>query len=162
MGVADRPPSGLLRWALRAPIPFYRAGLGRLFGHRLLYLAHRGRKSGARREVIVEVVRRRGAELTVVAAWGGVPQWYRNLVAGPAIEVRCGGQRWREPAARFLDTGELDEVLRAYHDSHPGAWAKIGPRLGFPADPGDPRWTEAITKVHGVTFTPAGEERSPR
>ncbi|QYN18411.1 nitroreductase family deazaflavin-dependent oxidoreductase [Amycolatopsis sp. DSM 110486] len=157
MPVTDRPPTGLLRWFLRAPIPWYRWGFGKIFGHRLLYLVHRGRKSGARREVVVEVVRHRPdvPELLVIAAWGGVPQWYRNLRAAPAIEVRCGGYLWREPRRRFLDGDELDEVLREYRRAHPRAWAKIGPRLGFPADPEDPLWTRAVDRVHGVAFLPA-------
>jgi deazaflavin-dependent oxidoreductase (nitroreductase family) len=157
MPVTDRPPTGLLRWLLRTPIPLYRWGLGRAFGQRLLYLAHRGRKSGARREVVVEVVRHRPAvpELTVVAAWGGEPQWYRNVLTAPAIEVRSGRYRWPEPTARFLDHAELDEVLRGYRARNPAAWRKIGPRLGFPAAPEDPLWTEAVERVHGVAFTPA-------
>ncbi|WIX77336.1 nitroreductase family deazaflavin-dependent oxidoreductase [Amycolatopsis carbonis] len=156
MPVTDRPPTGLLRRLLRAPIPLYRWGFGRIFGYRLLYLAHRGRVSGDRREVVVEVVRHRRElpELTVVAAWGGVPQWYRNLEVAKPIEVRCGGYRWREPARRLLETRELDGILREYRGLHPRAWAKIGPRLGFPADPGDPLWTQAVERVHGVAFTP--------
>ncbi|MGW4488071.1 nitroreductase family deazaflavin-dependent oxidoreductase [Amycolatopsis sp. NPDC004368] len=158
MPITDRPPTGLLRWFLRAPIPLYRWGLGRLFGHRLLYLAHRGRRSGARRETIVEVVRRHDRELTVVAAWGGVPQWYRNLTAAPALEIRCGRHHWRAPTTRLLSHTELDDVLRAYRAAHPRAWRKIGPLLGFPPDLDDPRWTEATARVHGVAFSPRREE----
>ncbi|MFI5610051.1 nitroreductase family deazaflavin-dependent oxidoreductase [Amycolatopsis sp. NPDC051903] len=155
--MTDRPPTGLVRWLLRAPIPLYRWGFGPLLGHRLLYLAHRGRKSGVRREAVVEVVRHRAdlPELTVIAAWGGVPQWYRNIEAAPPIEVRCGKYRWRAPAARFLDHAELDDVLRGYREHNARAWRKIGPQLGFPADPADPLWTKSVERVHGVAFTPA-------
>jgi hypothetical protein len=37
------------RWVVRTPIGLYRAGLGFVFGSRLLMLEHRGRSSGARR-----------------------------------------------------------------------------------------------------------------
>lgn len=70
MALTDRKPRGLLRFLLRAPIWLYRAGLGGLFGHRLIYIAHRGRRTGARREVVVETVRYDPAvpEAVVVAA----------------------------------------------------------------------------------------------
>ena len=43
-----------------------------------------------RREVVVEAVAYdpTAPSVTVVAAWGGNPDWYRNLLAGPAIEVQ--------------------------------------------------------------------------
>ncbi|MET7996767.1 nitroreductase family deazaflavin-dependent oxidoreductase [Amycolatopsis sp. NPDC005232] len=155
--MTDRPQTGVPRWLLRTPIPLYRGGYGRLFGHRLLHLAHRRRKSGTKREVVVEVVRHRQnpAELTVIAAWGGVPQWDRNVEAAPPIEVRCGKYRWPAPEARFLDNTALDEVLKGYRDRNPRAWSKIGPRLGFPADPVDPLWMKSVERVHGVAFAPA-------
>lgn len=51
MALTDHQPRGALRLLLRTPIWLYRAELGWLAGHRLLYLAHRGRRTGARREV---------------------------------------------------------------------------------------------------------------
>jgi len=56
MPLMDRKPTGLLRLLLRAPILLYRARAGWLLGHRFVYVAHRGRRTGARREVVVEVV----------------------------------------------------------------------------------------------------------
>ncbi|WP_329065685.1 nitroreductase family deazaflavin-dependent oxidoreductase [Amycolatopsis sp. NBC_01480] len=157
MALTDRAPTGLVRTLLRAPIWFYRAGLGGLFGHRLLYLAHRGRSSGLRREVVVEVVRFRadGPEAVVVAAWGGTPQWYRNLQAEPALEVRLGPRRWPRPRQRLLAPAETVAVLREYQLAHPRAWAQIAPRLGFPAAADDPRWPEVAAAAHAVAFAPA-------
>lgn len=156
MALTDRKPRGLLRLALRAPIWLYRAGLGRLAGHRLLYLAHRGRRTGARREVVVESVRYDPAipEVTVVAAWGGNPDWYRNLQAAPAIEVRLGAHRWPAPAHRFLDATETQRTLLDYQRAHPRAWRRLAPLLGFPADPDDPHWPEVAASVHAIAFTP--------
>lgn len=159
MALTDRKPRGLLRLVLRAPIWLYRARLGWLFGHRLLYLAHRGRRTGARREVVVETVHHDPAapEVTVVAAWGGNPDWYRNLLAAPAIEVRLGARRWPAPAHRFLDASETHRTLLAYQRAHPRAWKRLAPLLGFPADPADPRWPEVAATVHAIAFTPRTE-----
>ncbi|WP_020670357.1 nitroreductase family deazaflavin-dependent oxidoreductase [Amycolatopsis nigrescens] len=157
MALTDRKPTGLLKVLLRAPIWLYRAHLGRLLGHRLLYLAHQGRRTGARREVVVETVRYNPAvpEVVVIAAWGGDPDWYRNLKAAPALEVRLGGQHWPRPGHRFLDGTETLGVLRAYQRAHPHAWKRLAPALGFPADPADPRWPAVAEGVHAIAFTPA-------
>lgn len=157
MPLTDRKPTGLLRALLRTPIWLYRLGLGRLAGRRLVYIAHVGRRTGARREVVVETARFDPAtpEAVVVAAWGPGPDWYRNLKAAPAIEVRIGGQRWPRPRHRFLDTAETRQTLLAYRRAHPHAWKRLAPLLGFPADPADPHWSQAAAGVHAVAFTPA-------
>lgn len=156
MALTDHRPRGVLRMLLRTPIWLYRARLGWLAGHRLLYLAHRGRRTGARREVVVETVRYTAGEpeAIVVAAWGKNPDWYRNLQVAPALEVRVGRHRWVEPRHRFLDGAETHRTLLAYQRAHPHAWKRIAPLLGFPADPADPRWPEVAETVHAVAFTP--------
>jgi hypothetical protein len=53
-----RPPSGLRRALLRAPIWLYRAGLGGLLGRRVLLLTHIGRSTGRARQVVLEVAAR--------------------------------------------------------------------------------------------------------
>ncbi|KAA5828376.1 nitroreductase family deazaflavin-dependent oxidoreductase [Saccharopolyspora hirsuta] len=157
MALTDRKPRGLLRILLRAPIYLYRARLGWLAGHRFVYLAHRGRRTGARREVVVEVVRYDPdvPEVVVVAAWGKNPDWYRNIQAAPAIEVRLGGHRWPEPEHRFLDGPEVQRVLSAYQQNHPGAWKRLAPLLGFPADPADERWPEVAASTRAIAFRPS-------
>jgi deazaflavin-dependent oxidoreductase (nitroreductase family) len=156
MALTDHKPRGVLRLLLRTPIWLYRARLGWLAGHRLLYLAHRGRRTGARREVVVETVRYSAdtPEAVVVAAWGKNPDWYRNLQAGPAIEVRIGRHRWTAPHHRFLDGTETHRTLLDYQRAHPHAWRRIAPLLGFPTDPADPRWPEVAAGVHAVAFAP--------
>ncbi|WP_043661404.1 nitroreductase family deazaflavin-dependent oxidoreductase [Thermocrispum municipale] len=156
MGLTDHKPRGILRLLLRAPIWLYRAGLGWLFGRRLLYVAHRGRRTGARREVVVEVVDYRPdvPEVVVVAAWGKNPDWYRNLQASPALEIRLGRQRWTSPEHRRLEPAEVLEVLHNYQRKHPRAWKRLAPLLGFPTDPDDPRWPDVAAGVRSLAFRP--------
>ncbi|TDD55206.1 nitroreductase family deazaflavin-dependent oxidoreductase [Saccharopolyspora elongata] len=157
MAVTDRKPRGALRILLRAPIWLYRARLGWLAGNRLLYLAHRGRRTGARREVVVEVVGYdpEVPEVVVVAAWGKNPDWYRNIQAAPAIEVRLGARRWPEPDHRFLEAREVQKVLLAYQKAHPKAWKRLAPLLGFPATPTDPRWPDVAETARAMAFKPS-------
>lgn len=151
MKLVERKPTGLLRALLRAPIWFYRNGWGWLFGHRLLYIVHIGRKSGRRREVVAEVVRHDPAtpEVVVIAAWGRTPDWYRNLKAAPAAEVRISGRRWESPRHRFLDSAETLAVLEDYRRAHPHAWKRIAPLLGFPVNLD----TDAVPDAHAIAFT---------
>lgn len=156
MAITDRKPTGLLRLVLRTPIWLYRAGFGRLLGHRLVYLAHVGRRTGARREVVIEAVAHDPAapSVTVVAAWGKNPDWYRNLQAAPAIEVRIGAHRWQAPDHRQLTSAEVQETLHAYQRTHPRAWRRLAPLLGFPANPADPRWPAVAGAVRAIVFAP--------
>jgi deazaflavin-dependent oxidoreductase (nitroreductase family) len=80
-----------------------------LLGHRLRYLIHRGRKTGKHRETILEVVGYdpHTPEVFVVAGWGERGDWYRNLVAAPAIEVRVGRHR-QDRRGRLSVTAVMD------------------------------------------------------
>ncbi len=124
--------------------------MGWLFGHRLLYIVHIGRKSGLRREVVAEVVRYDPAtpEIVVIAAWGREPDWYRNLKAAPAAEIRISGRRWENPRHRFLDPADTLAVLRDYRRAHPRAWKRIAPILGFPVDLD----ADAVPDAHAIAF----------
>jgi len=87
-----------VRWAVRAPVRLYQARLGFLFGSRLLMLEHTGRKSGARRHVVLEAVDHSRPGIYVVASgFGGQAQWFRNVRVDPRVRVTPAdaGPRWR-------------------------------------------------------------------
>ncbi|MGW4589727.1 nitroreductase family deazaflavin-dependent oxidoreductase [Amycolatopsis thermoflava] len=157
MPLIERSPAGLVRLLFRAPVPLYRLGLGPLFGHRLVYLAHRGRTSGRRREVVLEVVGldRRVPEVVVVAAWGERADWYRNIQAAPALELRTGLWRWTGPRHRVLDRDEMVAVLTAYRARHRRAWHHLAPVLGLPEDPATAP-AAALSRIRAVALRPAG------
>ena len=96
-------PAGALRLAFRLPIYLYHINMGWLFGHRGLLLIHKGRKSGLLRETVLEVALYdpNSRESVVFSAWGEKANWYRNLEATPAYEVRSGCQRYAAEQ-RFL------------------------------------------------------------
>jgi deazaflavin-dependent oxidoreductase (nitroreductase family) len=87
----------------------YRATGGRL-GRRLvnndmLLLETRGRRSG-RRHTVPLLYLRDGADLVVIASWGGrdePPDWYRNLLADAEVEVQVGSARFRAHAAPMAE-----------------------------------------------------------
>lgn len=126
---------GMLWLAFRFPVLLYRLGLGWLFGHRMILVAHRGRRTGQIHQTVLEVVRydpdRR--EAIVVSAWGERGDWFRNLRASPAVEVAIGSERY-QPAQRFLTTDEIEAELEDYQRRHPVLIRLFGRWLGYPVD----------------------------
>jgi deazaflavin-dependent oxidoreductase (nitroreductase family) len=114
------------RTLMRAPLWIYRAGLGFLFGSRMLMLEHIGRKTGLPRQVVLEVMDHPTANTYVVpSGFGDRSQWFRNVQANPRVRVHVSG-RWPVPAtARVLGREEADRALSAYRRRHPRAWASF-------------------------------------
>jgi deazaflavin-dependent oxidoreductase (nitroreductase family) len=100
--------------------------LGFLFGHRMLMLEHIGRKSGARRYAVLEVVDRPGADTyVIVSGFGERSQWYRNVVADPRVRVSIG-LRYRAPAvATPLSAQAAEQTLDRYAAQHPRTWRTL-------------------------------------
>lgn len=127
------------RWLVRAPIWLYRAGLGFVFGARLLMLEHTGRSSGARRYVVLEVIEHPARdEYVVVAGFGRHSHWYRNVLANASVRVSCGFRRSMAATAIPMTADESATTLRRYAERHPRAWANLGATIeiavGHPVD----------------------------
>ncbi|HJU17336.1 MAG TPA: nitroreductase family deazaflavin-dependent oxidoreductase [Stellaceae bacterium] len=106
---------GAQRLLFRAPVYLYRWRCGRLLGRRFLLLIHTGRRTGRRRETVLEVVeyREAGPELVVVSAFGRNADWLRNIAATPGPEVVIGRERF-VAAHRLLDPEEAMGVIERY------------------------------------------------
>lgn len=124
--------AGLLRtrWLVRAPVLLYRARLGILLGPRFVMLEHTGRKSGARRHVVLEVVQHPAAgSYVVVSGFGDRAQWFRNIRAEPRVRVYALSRKPAAAVARVLPPAEAAAVLADYTARHPRAWAAMEPVL---------------------------------
>lgn len=118
------------RTLMRAPVWIYRARAGALFGARILMLEHIGRKSGAPRYVVLEVVDHVSRDAYVVASgFGRKAQWFRNIEANPRVRVYLGGHAPRPASARILDQHEAAQTLTAYRSRHPKSWERLRPVL---------------------------------
>lgn len=101
-----------------------------LFGSRILLLEHVGRKSGARRHAVLEVIDHPLPDTYVVASgFGRKAQWFRNIQANPRVRVSAAGQGPRPATARILDQQEADRTLATYRTRHPKAWERMRPAL---------------------------------
>jgi deazaflavin-dependent oxidoreductase (nitroreductase family) len=152
-------PAGALRLAFRLPIYLYHLNLGWLLGHRVLLLVHQGRRSGSLRETVLEVVLYNPAtrESVVLSAWGEKADWYRNIKATPALEVRTGGQRY-VPQQRFLPPEENHAVLAEYGRRHPLAFRIFARVFGYPVDETGTMRREFASSLHLVAFRPRSIE----
>ena len=118
------------RRLMRAPIWIYKARAGALFGSRILMLEHVGRKSGAPRYVVLEVVGHPSPDTYVVASgFGRKAQWFRNIQANPRVRVYAGSHAPRPATARVLEQQEADRALAAYLSRHRKAWERMRPVL---------------------------------
>ncbi len=152
-------PTGLLRLAFRLPIYLYRLSLGWLFGHRALLLIHQGRKSGLLRETVLEVVLYTPAtkESVVLSGWGEKADWYRNIKATPALEVRTGGERY-VPEQRFLAPDENHAMLADYRRRHPLAFRIFARVFDYPVDGTEAMRREFESFLRLVAFCPRDVE----
>lgn len=115
---------------MRAPIWIYRARAGALLSSRLLMLEHIGRKSGARRYVVLEVVDHPAPDIFVVlSGFGPKAEWFRNIQANPRARVYVGSHAPAPATARVLDQPEADRTLAVYRNRHPRAWETFKPVL---------------------------------
>lgn len=124
---------------MQAPIALYRAGLGWLLGPRILMLEHRGRNSGKRRYVCLEVVDRPARDrIVIVSGFGERAQWYRNLEAHPRCFVSTGRLRRAPATARPLSPADSARALERYQRMHPRDWellrGAIERAVGHPVD----------------------------
>ncbi|MCF8611402.1 nitroreductase family deazaflavin-dependent oxidoreductase [Gordonia sp. HY285] len=114
------------RWLVRSPIPLFRAGLGFLFGTRVLLLEHIGRVSGESRFVVLECVERPDDDHVILASgFGEKSQWYRNLVAEPRCAISIGFARRRPGTASVLSADEGRAVIERYRQRSPKAYDEL-------------------------------------
>ena len=106
---------GVLGYLFRAPVHLYRWRLGWLLGNRLLLLTHTGRRTGLRRQNVLEVVeyREEGPEVVVASGFGPHSDWLLNIEARPDEEVTVGSQHFAA-SHRFLGEEEAMRVIEGY------------------------------------------------
>ncbi len=159
--MSARPRHGSPAWrALKAPTALYEHGWGWLLGHRFLALTHCGRRTGRQYVTVLEVVRWTPAthEAVVVSGFGPKAQWYRNVLAAGAEEVRIA--RVRYPAhARVLAHDEAVAVLADYERRNrllaPVVRAVLSRLTGVRYDGSDRARDQIADKLPLVAFTPA-------
>ncbi|MFA3873447.1 nitroreductase family deazaflavin-dependent oxidoreductase [Streptomyces sp. MMCC 100] len=129
------PPTGWRRAIARIPVLLFRAGLGPVFGQRLLLLHHAGRVSGLDRRVVLEVVAYEpdSRAWTVASGFGPGADWYRNLRAQPKTVLQFGN-RHHAVTAYFLSPGDGAAIMEEYGARRPRTARRLCAFMGLPAD----------------------------
>ncbi|MDF3301729.1 nitroreductase family deazaflavin-dependent oxidoreductase [Streptomyces tropicalis] len=160
-----RPPPLRADWrrlAARMPISFFRAGLGRLFGGRLLLLHHTGRLSGLDRLAVLEVVEHdpTGGSWTVASGLGPRTDWYRNLRKQPKTVVQVGGCH-HAVTAHFLTPDDGAEVMVQYARRHPRTVRLLCAFMHVPVDGSESAFREAVRGIPFVQLEASVPPRTP-
>lgn len=129
------------RRLMRLPIALYRARLGFLLGTRFMMVEHTGRKTGASRQVVLEVFGHpHPGTFLAVSGFGEKAQWFRNVRADPHVRISVGRHASSPATARVLTGAEARDALREYAARHGRAWRTFKPviesTLGKPIDDG--------------------------
>lgn len=153
------PPHGILRALLRLPVHLYQAHLGVLLGQRFLLLVHTGRRTGTRRETVLEMIHYDpiAREAIVAAGWGRKTQWLHNVEAGLAREVWIGRERYT-PAYRVLVPDEAERVFADYEHRNrliaPLVRAVLGRLVGWRYDGTPAARRRVVAQLPLVAFRP--------
>lgn len=147
---SPQAPTTALRFLLRAPLLFYRLGLGWLMGRRFLLLNHVGRVSGLPRQTVLEVVdsQPEAGVYLVASGWGRQSDWYRNVILQPKVTIQVGRGKLLA-SAEPLSAEASGEALARYALRYPIA-ARLLPRLlGIKSD-----GSQAAFRQLGQTIMP--------
>ena len=151
-----QPPAGLSRLLYRVPIHLYTAGLGWMFGDRLMLLHHIGRVSGKQRQAILEVAEHDLTDdgFVVASGWGPTAAWYQNVVHAPDVTIQVG-RRTLPVRAVTLNDDEGADIFARYAVRHRRLAKYLLPRLmGFSVDGSEADFREAGRHMPFVRFVP--------
>jgi deazaflavin-dependent oxidoreductase (nitroreductase family) len=151
-----RQPGRLFLALMRTPRPLYRHGWGWLLGHIFLLIAHRGRKSGKRRETVAMALSYdpETREAVVFSAWGPNTEWIRNLRAHPALEIQVGRETY-VPEQHFLSEDEAVAVVVEFRRRHPLRLRLFATILGWGDLNSESAMREFVRARPFVSFRPA-------
>ena len=150
-----RKPGRLALALFRMPLRAYRHDAGWLLGHTFLEFTHLGRITGQPHETVAMVLHydEGTREAVICAAWGPETDWFRNLSASPATEVRLGRDLY-EPQHRFLTVEEAFDVAVVFRRDHPHRLRLVQSVLGL-GDLGDDTALGEFVMAHPmVAFRP--------
>ena len=110
----------LLRALFKSLELLYKTPLRVFLGRYYLVLKHRGRRSGRIYSTVLDIahVDKATGEVFVSSGWGDRSDWWRNLKASDAVEIRIGRKTF-VPEQRFLDDDEGYRIRKLACKNHP-------------------------------------------
>lgn len=132
-------------------------GLGWMFGERLLLLNHIGRKTGQKRQVVLQVAQHdtQTDSYVVNVGYGEKSDWYRNIKKNPNVSIMVG-RRTIHSHAETLSPAEGGESMVTFAREHP-IEARMSGMLGYKADGTEEDFRALGERLLFVRFVPRSE-----
>jgi len=135
MTMLDKRPNGFLKFFLKIPLFMHKIGFGgweRLMGAEWMLLATTGRKTGKRRETMVDVMDYDKTTDTyyIEAAYGSHADWYKNIKSHPDFEAQVGRRKFKARASE-LDPKDTGEMLVQFYRRKPAYTRSVMAMVGM-------------------------------
>jgi len=159
ISMSVNPKRAILLYIFRSPVYLYRWHLGGLLGHRFLLLSHTGRRSGLRRQTVLEVIRYqpRVPEAVVMSGFGSKSDWLQNIEANGDEEI-CIASKHFKACHRFLSESEAEDALQAYESRNrllaPVVRRVLSSLLGWAYTGSSEERRRVITQLPLIEFRP--------
>ncbi|MBI3161112.1 MAG: nitroreductase family deazaflavin-dependent oxidoreductase [Chloroflexi bacterium] len=119
MPVLLKPPSLLLKFLFKMPVYFHKmgfAGWERIVGAQWMLITTRGRKTGKRRETMVDVMEYDKITDTyyIEVAYGSRADWFKNIQNTPVFEAQVGRRKFHARAAMLSSENTADMLVQFY------------------------------------------------
>lgn len=131
----EKRPSGLLKFFFKVPMFMHKLGFGgweRLIGAQWMLLTTTGRKSGKRRQTLVDVMDYDKTTDTyyIEAAYGSHADWFKNIQANPVFEAQVGRRKFNAQA-EILTEGDTGEMLVQFFRRKPAYTGSVMAMVGM-------------------------------
>lgn len=123
MKAFEKRPGPLLKFFFKVPLWVHKIGFGgweRLIGAQWMLITTTGRKSGKRRETMVDVMDYDSASDTffIEAAYGSRADWYRNIKSNPVFDAQVGRRKFKARMEE-IPNDAAGEMLVQFHRHKP-------------------------------------------
>jgi len=152
------PGAGWSRVMSKAPINFWRLGLGPLTGKIFLLITTIGRVSGLPRRTMVEYHKAAGVKYAP-CAFGEKADWYKNIQADPHVTIQTSDGTESAIAYRVTDEDELLAVYQVFKRRDPPLTKYYLSSLEIQDSPGDVLANK--DKIIWMGFEPTDEVTPP-
>ncbi len=115
----EKRPGKLLKFFFKAPLVMHKLGFGgweRLIGAQWMLITTIGRKTGKRRETMVDVMDydKENDIYYVEAAYGARADWYKNIQSNPIFEAQVERRKFKARAGALTNEGAGELLVRFY------------------------------------------------
>ena len=161
----EKRPNSLLKFFFKTPLFMHKLGLGgweRLIGVQWMFLTTIGRKTGKRRETLVDVMDYDSATDTyfIEAAYGTRADWYKNIQAHPVFEAQVGRRKFNA-SAKELNSQDTGETLVQFFRKKPAYTRSVMAMVGLKFK--DENELRALgDKLTLLAVTPLSHDRSAK